>query len=147
MFVLWSFGQFIESYITVEFGLTGGRLIFLALYLLNIILANIPTSYKHRHNPSFSSIGASGAVSGMIFIYILLRPWSTLSLFFILPLPAIVVGVFYLIYSSWEARKERGRIDHLAHFAGAIAGMVMIILLRKEILIEFFHRLVNDFPL
>ncbi len=147
MFVLYSFGEFIEAYIIAEFGKPGGRLIFLALYLLNIVLANIPTSIRHRNNPSFSSIGASGAVSGIVFIFILLRPWSILYLFFIIPLPAIIVGIGYLIYSSWAANKEHGRLDHLAHFAGAIAGMLMIILLRKEILSDFFHKLVSEFPL
>lgn len=147
MFVLYSFGSFIESYIITEYGQPVGRLIFLGLYLLNIILANIPTFIRHRNNPTFSSIGASGAVSGIIFIFILLRPWSILRLFFIIPLPAIVVGIGYLIYSSWAANKEHDRIDHLAHFAGALAGMLMIILLKKEILLDFFHRLVSDFPL
>ncbi|MEP6647442.1 MAG: rhomboid family intramembrane serine protease [Saprospiraceae bacterium] len=146
MFVLYSFGEFIEGYIVSEFGKPGGGVIFLILYLLNIILANIPTYIRHKHNPGFSSIGASGAVSGIIFIFILLRPWSMLSLFFFIPVPAIIVGVGYLIYSSWAANKEQGRLDHSAHFAGAISGMMMIILLRKEIVIEFFHRLVSDFP-
>lgn len=142
MFVLYSFGEFIESYIVSEFGNAWGRVIFLVLYLLNIILANIPTAIRHKHNPSFSSIGASGAVSGIIFIFILLRPWATLQLFFIIPLPAIVVGVGYLIYSSWAANKGHGRLDHSAHFAGALAGMAMIILLRHEIVIDFFHQLI-----
>ncbi|MEO6131897.1 MAG: rhomboid family intramembrane serine protease [Saprospiraceae bacterium] len=146
MFVLYSFGEFIESYIVSEFGKPGGRVIFLVMYLLNIILANIPTYIRQRHNPSFSSIGASGAVSGIIFIFILLRPWSMLSLFFIIPVPAIIVGIGYLIYSSWAANREHGRLDHSAHFAGAISGMLMIILLRKEIIFDFFHRLVSDSP-
>ena len=147
MFVLYSFGELIENYIIAEFGKPGGRLIFLVMYLLNIILANIPTLIRHRHNPSFSSIGASGSVSGIIFIFILMQPWSILYLFFVIPIPAIILGIGYLIYSSWAANKEHGRIDHLAHFAGAIAGMVMIIILKKEILTEFFHKLVSDFPL
>jgi membrane associated rhomboid family serine protease len=148
MYVLYSFGSYIEKgYIIAEFGNTVGRIIFISLYLLNIILANIPTLIKNKNNPSFASIGASGAISGLIFISILLRPWDKIGLFFFIDIHAIFVGIIYLIYSSWEASKERGRIDHLAHFAGAIAGMVLIILLRKEILIEFFHKLVDDFPL
>lgn len=147
MFVLYSFGEFIESYVVSEFGPAQGRVIFLIMYLLNIILANIPTAFRHRDNPSFSSIGASGAVSGIVFIFILLRPWSILYLFFIIPVPAILAGVGYLIYSSWSANHGRGKLDHSAHFAGAIAGMAMIILLRKEIIIDFVHRLISDFPL
>ncbi len=146
MFVLYSFGEFIENYIASEFGSSEGRLIFLIVYLLNIILANIPTLLKHKDNPSFSSIGASGAVSGIVFIFILLRPWSMLYLFFLIPVPAIIFAVLYLIYSSWAANKGQGRLDHSAHFAGAISGMLMMIILRKEILAEFIHRLINDFP-
>src|SRR4030095_11553203 len=147
MFVLYSFGEFIESYIVTEFGKPWGRIIFLVMYMLNIVLANIPTFIRHKQNPSFSSIGASGAVSGIVFIFILLRPWSNLFFFIIIPLPAILFGIGYLIYSSWAANREHGRLDHLAHFAGAIAGMMMIIILKKEILADFFHKLVSEFPL
>ncbi len=147
MFVLYSFGEYIESFIISEFGSMQGRLIYLVLYLLNIILANIPTTIRHSHNPSFSSIGASGAVSGIIFIFILLQPWSILYLFFIVPVPAIIAGVGYLIYSSWAANQGHGRLDHSAHFAGAISGMLMIVLLKPEIITSFLYRLVHDFPL
>ena len=146
MFVLYSFGLFIESFIIREFGLVQGRIIFLGFYLLNIILANLPTAFRHKTNPAFSSIGASGAVSGIIFVFILLKPWAMLLLFFIIPVPAIIAGVGYLIYSSWAAKQGHGRLDHSAHFAGAIAGMMMIILLKKEILSDFFFRLVQEFP-
>jgi membrane associated rhomboid family serine protease len=147
MFVLYSFGGYIESYIVREFGNVPGRIIYLGLYLLNIVFANIPTAVRHKHNPGFSSIGASGAVSGIIFIFILLQPWSILYLFFIIPVPAIIAGIGYLIYSSWAANHGHGRLDHSAHFAGATAGMLMIILLRREIINDFFFKLVHDFPL
>ncbi len=147
MFVLYSFGEYIENYVISIFGNIQGRIIFLVMYMLNIIIANLPTTMRHQNNPSFSSIGASGAVSGMVFIFILLQPWAILNLFFIIPVPAIIAGIIYLIYSSWEARKERGRIDHSAHFAGALAGMLMIILLNREIINDFFTKLIADFPL
>jgi membrane associated rhomboid family serine protease len=146
MFVLYSFGQYIESYIASLFGPTWGKIIFVGLYLLNIIIANIPTTMRHKDDPSFSSIGASGAVSGMVFIFILLRPWEMLYLFFVIPVPAIIAGVGYLIYSSWAANREHGRIDHSAHFAGAIAGMAMMIMLNSQIAGDFVQRLIHDFP-
>lgn len=146
MFVLYSFGGYIENFIIHEFGVIQGRIIFTAFYLLNIILANIPTAIRQKFNSGFSSIGASGAVSGIIFVFILLKPWAMLLLFFIIPVPAIIAGIGYLIYSSWAAKKGHGRLDHSAHFAGAIAGMAMIILLKNEVLGHFFNRLVQDFP-
>ncbi len=147
MFVLYSFGEFIESFIIHEFGPGRGRIIFVLLYVLNIILANIPTAIQHREHPGFASIGASGAVSGIVFMFILLQPWSKLLLFFVIPVPAIIAGIAYLFYSSWAANKGHGRIDHSAHFAGAIAGMAMIILLKKEIITHFFNSLIRDFPI
>jgi membrane associated rhomboid family serine protease len=147
MFVLYSFGNYIETYIVSLFGDPMGKIIYVVLYLLNIILANIPTMIRHRHNPSFSSIGASGAVSGIIFIFILLNPWAILYLFFIIPVPAIIAGIGYLIYSSYYANKGHGRLDHSAHFAGAIAGMLMMFILDRQIAGDFLHRLVADFPL
>lgn len=147
MFVLYSFGEYIERFITHEFGAVPGKIIFLVLYLCNIILANIPTAIFKRKTPGFSSIGASGAVSGIIFIYILLQPWSMLLLFFIIPVPAIILGIGYLIYSSWAANKGHGRLDHAAHFAGAISGILMMIILKKDIIDIFIQRLIQDFPL
>lgn len=146
MYVLYSFGEYIESYILHEYGSTKGRIIFLVMYALNIILANIPTAFRHREHPGFSSIGASGAVSGIVFMFILLQPWATLTLFFIIPVPAVLVGIGYLIYSSWAANHGQGRLDHSAHFAGAIAGMLMIILLDHQIASDFIRRLIQDFP-
>jgi membrane associated rhomboid family serine protease len=147
MFVLYNFGEMIEAYVIHLFGAAKGRVIFLLLYLLNIVLANLPTAFRHRHDPGFSSIGASGAVSGMVFIFILLQPWAMLYFFFIIPVPAIIAGIGYLAYSSWAANHGHGRIDHSAHFAGAVAGMAMIILLDHRIVPEFLHRLVSGFPL
>lgn len=146
MFVLYSFGSTIESYITSIFPNPLGNIIFVVLYMLNVIIANIPTAIIHKDNPSFSSIGASGAVSGMVFIFILLNPWAILNLFFVIPIPAIIAGIGYLIYSSWAARKGHGRLDHMAHFAGAIGGILMITILNFDILSDFMQRLVSDFP-
>jgi len=134
MFVLYSFGIAVEDYIVASFGSVKGVLMYIGIYVMTIIFANIPTLIRHKNNPGFASIGASGAVSGILFIFILMQPWATLLLFFIIPVPAIIAGVGYLIYSSWAARQGRGRIDHSAHFAGALAGMILMILLKPDIL-------------
>lgn len=146
MFVLYNFGELIERYIVHLYGPSKGRILFLLMYLANIVVANLPTMIRHRHDPGFSSVGASGAVSGMVFIFILLQPWAMLYFFFILPVPAILAGIGYLAYSSWAANHGHGRIDHSAHFAGAIAGMAMMILLDHDIIPNFLHRLVADLP-
>lgn len=147
MFVLYSFGGYIESYLTHLFGEGAGKIIYVLAYLLNIILANLPTLFKHRNEPGFSSIGASGAVSGIIFMYILLNPWQLIMLFFIIPVPAVLAGIGYLVYSSFAAKNENGRIDHTAHFAGAISGMAILAALHPQVITDFGIKIIRDFPL
>lgn len=141
MFVLYQFGMAVEYYIIAHKGVEFGRAIFVLSYILMIVLANIPTYLKHRNNPSFASIGASGAVSGILFMYILMKPWSMLLLFFVIPCPAIVAGILYLVYSSWASKNSNDHIDHDAHFYGAVAGIVLMILLNPSIINEFIAKI------
>ncbi len=143
MFVFWSFGQYVEEAIIVVHQPTKGRTLFLLSYLVMIVIANIPTYLEHKNNPGFASIGASGAVSGILFMYILMKPWAMLGLFFIIPCPAIVAGILYLIYSSWAAKNQNDRIDHVAHFYGALSGMLILILLRPGTVSKFIDQLTN----
>lgn len=147
MFVLWSFGTFIESAFVEIFGSPMGRINFLALYLLSGIFADIPTYLKHKNNQSFSSVGASGATSGIMFAFALLLPWEMIYLFGIIPIPAILAAVLYLIYSSYASRQEAGsRIDHEAHFWGAVFGFIFTIILKPELFSRFLNELINGFP-
>lgn len=143
MFVLYQFGTAVENFIVVQKGAVMGRTLFTLSYILMVALANIPTYLKHKNNPGFASIGASGAVSGILFMFILLDPWRMLYLFFIVPCPAFVAGVLYLIYSSWASRKGHDRIDHDAHFYGAIWGLVFMILLYPGSIQLFISNLTN----
>ena len=123
-----------------------GRVIYLLLYIVMIVLADIPSFIKHKKNYGYSAIGASGAVSGVLFIFILLRPWSQLELYFFIPIPAIVFGILYLIYSSWASKNARDNIGHDAHFYGAVAGMVLSAILLPNILGEFIQQFVTGLP-
>jgi len=144
MYVLWQFGTYVENYYISQFGVPGGQVLYAMTYLTTLVMADIPTYYKHRDNPGFSSVGASGAVSGILFIYILLSPLSMLGLYFIIPVPAIIFGVLYLWYSSW-AQNQNDRIDHAAHFYGAIAGMLLAIVFNFNLVPEFFAQIVGYF--
>ena len=146
MFVLWSFGEYIEKVYVAFFGDMMGRVLYIAMYLATIVFADIPTFLKHRNNPGYRSLGASGAVSGIVFISILLSPWSLIYVYFI-PVPGIVAGVAYLIYSSWASKNSQDLIDHDAHFYGALFGMLFTIALKPALFSNFIDRLVNDFPL
>lgn len=146
MFVLHEFGKTVENYLIKNFGLIGGSILFVVSYVLIIIMSDIPTYYKHINNAYFSSVGASGGVSGIIFIYILLYPWNMLGLYMIIPVPAIIFGVLYLWYSTWASKNQNSNIDHEAHFYGAIAGVLIAVVTRPVIMIEFLDKLTNQFP-
>ncbi|MBK9012731.1 MAG: rhomboid family intramembrane serine protease [Saprospiraceae bacterium] len=144
MFVLWSFGTFIESVFVELFGATMGRINFAALYLLSGVFADIPTYIKHKNNQSFSSVGASGATSGIMFAFALLLPWEKIYLFGVLPIPAIVAAVLYLVYSSYSSRQEAGsRIDHEAHFWGAVFGFAFTVALKPSLFTSFLSQVVG----
>jgi len=146
VYVLLMFGNIVEEYFVEEFGTTFGRVLYLLMYLTCIIAANIPSYFKHKENPHYGAIGASGAVSGVIFISILFRPMSGIGIIFIpLYIPAFIFGILYLIYSSWASRNQDSRIGHDAHFYGALYGMVFIILLHPQIIPEFISKIAEAF--
>lgn len=151
MYVLYSFGSIVEYTFTKEsmYGPFLGRIVFIILYLLNVVAASIPTLLKHKDNYGFSSVGASGAVSGLVFIYIALFPYQGIGFIFLenISFPAILMGIGYLIYSSYAAKKANSRIDHVAHFYGALFGIAFLWITRPHTIREFFTTLINDFPL
>jgi len=147
MYVLYGFGNFVEQVFLAQYGEVFGRTIYLLLYLVMIVIADIPSFLKHKNNYNYSAIGASGAVSGVLFIFILLMPWSPLELYFFIPIPAIVFGVLYLFYSSWASKNARDNIGHDAHFYGAVSGMVLAAILLPFLLGNFVDRFINGFPL
>lgn len=141
MFVLWQFGEIVEFMYANWFGPALGMVFFLLMYLSCIVVANFFTYLKNRGNPSFSSIGASGAVSGVVFIYILIDPWQMLYLYGLIPIPGILAGVLFLWYSSWAGKKGGDMIDHDAHYYGAVYGVLFTLLLKPSLAIDFFYRL------
>ncbi len=149
MYVLYMFGGIVENaFEDVIYGKHVGKIVFLVMYLLNIVAASIPTYFKHKNNASFASVGASGAVSGLVFIYIVLMPYAPLQFLFLpfIDIPAILLGVGYLIYSSYAAKKAKTRIDHVAHFYGALFGIAFLWISKPEYISHFFNTLVNKFP-
>lgn len=129
-FVLWQFGFVVESIFVNKYGDALGKLIYLLVYLAILALTCAPSYFKHKNNPSYASIGASGAISGLLFIYIYFFPFNTLIVYFI-PMPALLMGVLYLGYSYWAARNTNDGVDHDAHFYGAVLGLIFALLLDK----------------
>jgi membrane associated rhomboid family serine protease len=141
MFVLWSFGRIVESYYIVLFPGKGMFFYFL-LYLGGIIFSTLPSYGKHKDNPGYSAVGASGAVSAVLFSSIIFQPLGSIVFIFLpFPIPAFVFGILYLVYSAYMARKGHDNIGHDAHFWGAVFGLVFTLVLRPELGKEFFRSL------
>ncbi len=147
MFVLYQFGSYVEGEFRQNlFGDTLGSVFYIGIYLLTIIIADIPTMMKHKDNPTFRSVGASGAVSGIMFIVMLLQPWSKIYLYGIIPIYNIFGGILYLAYSTYASKNSTDNIDHEAHYFGAITGMILLIALKPSIYMEFIHKVLHESP-
>ena len=142
MYVLFVFGEYVEKQFVIQYG-PSGQIYYVLCYMIIIVMANIPTFYKHKDNQSYRSIGASGATSGILFLYVLFNPWSTLLLFFIIPVPAILLALGYLYYSHWASKNQNDLIDHQAHFWGAVAGIVLGIILLPAAIPTFIEKILQ----
>ena len=142
MYVFYLFGTYVEQVYAAEFGVGKGRLLYFMLYFISLITATFVTFLRHRQNPTFASVGASGAVSGVVFSFIVFNPWSMLLLFFIIPIPAIIFAVLYVFYSFYASRKGlQPHYDHEGHLYGSLAGFLFTLLLKKDFIIEFIQRI------
>ena len=116
MITLFFFGPILEQAI--------GEVHFIILYFTGLIASSVPSLIKHKDNPSFATIGASGAVESVLFAFIIIYPFEKLYLMFIpIGIPAIIFGFLFIWYSIWASKKE-GKINHEAHIAGAAWGLI-----------------------
>ncbi len=138
MITLYFFGGATETLIEAKLGTFG----FYIFYLSAIIVAILPTYWKHRDDSRYRSLGASGAVSAVLFVFILLQPWSMILVFFI-PMPAIVYAVIYVAYTIYADRRGRDSINHSAHLWGGAFGVAAILVLEPNILGHFLRQLGN----
>ncbi|MEO7174607.1 MAG: rhomboid family intramembrane serine protease [Saprospiraceae bacterium] len=145
IYVLWSFGNMVESLFVQILGEMKGSVMFLLLFIGGMIFADLPTYAKHKDNPSYSSIGASGAVSSIVFALILFSPLSMFGIYGVIPVPAILFGVIYLVYSSWASKNQEDHVDHDAHFYGALFGILFTALFIPQILKNFVDQLLAIF--
>ena len=138
MFTLYFFGRAMELFFIEKIGKIG----FLLFYIAGIIVSEIPTYIKQRDNYSYRSLGASGAVTAVLFSFILLAPWQTLYVFF-LPLPAIVFAILYFSYTFYMDRSGCDNINHSAHLWGAVWGIGFTILMDPSVVPNFLEQLMH----
>lgn len=118
MLTLYFFAYIVIAYL--------GNINFLIIYLGSLILGNLLSYYFHKDEYHYSAVGASGAVSGILYSAILLQPDMSLYMFFIpIPIPAYIFGIGYLLYSIYGMRTRRDNIGHDAHFGGAMGGYII----------------------
>ena len=143
------FGVFAEQAITsggpLGFGPTLGPVVYLGLYLVTIVVANLGTFISQADNPGYGAIGASGAVSGATTLFAVFLPWEFIYLYGILPIPAIVAAVGFVLYSQYASKRNNDGIDHSAHLYGALAMPIIYALFRPR-LVGHFAEAVTQLP-
>jgi membrane associated rhomboid family serine protease len=144
MFVLYSFGSAVENIFgsLKESGIIhSATLNFGILYFGGIVIASLTTLKKYKDNFYYQSVGASGAVSAIVFTFIFFDPFSKLLFMFIIPIPAIVFGIAYLAYSYYMSKREGDYINHDAHFVGSVFGLIYPLLINPKLIVIFLGKL------
>ncbi len=138
MITLYFFGGLVEQWFLARTGPLG----FILFYLSAVVMAILPTYGQHRHDAHYRSLGASGAVSAVLFGFILLRPWTPIYIFFIpIGIPAIVYSVMYIGYSIWMDRRGTDNVNHSAHLWGAAYGVAVMLVIDPATLEGFLQQL------
>lgn len=135
MLTLFFFGPSLEA---MDNAAHGNRAAFLFIYAFSLVVGNLYPLIKFRRNPAYHALGASGALSGLVFAYCLMNPGGSIYLYGAIKLPVIVYGVLFVGYSIYAMRKANDNVGHEAHLAGAFAGLVATFIAAPD-LIPFLH--------
>jgi membrane associated rhomboid family serine protease len=146
MLVLFFFGPHVEKYLKAILGpdmQQMAMLIFMLFYFASIIVASLTSLYRHKDDVWYNAVGASGAVSAVIFFFIFFNPWELIYFYGIVPVPGIIMGVLYLIYSHYMSRREADNVNHDAHLTGAIFGFVFPLFIDYRLIHYFIDQLLS----
>ena len=138
MVTLFFFGRAIENFYRPYVGGLG----FVLFYLAALVVSMLPSYLKHKDDANYLSLGASGAVSAVLFAYILFAPWNLIFVFFI-PVPAIIYAVLYTAYSVYSAKRGQDNINHSAHLWGAAFGVLATIAIEPALMQRFLNKLLH----
>lgn len=138
MITLFFFGPFVEHFL--------GTLGFLIVYFGAMIVGSLVAFYRRRTQPRYRAIGASGAISGILFSFVLMQPLQPIYIFLLpIGIPAALFAVGYVLVSAFGMKRGGGRIGHEAHLGGAVAGLVLTVALDPGILPHFLQQLRSAF--
>lgn len=143
MITLYFFGPLLERFFTSRYGEVQGGICFFAFYLLALVVSSLPSLVKYRDQPNYNAVGASGAVSAVLFFFVLLAPWENLYLYFAIPIPAIVFGALYIGFSYYMAKRNMDNIGHDAHLFGALFGFFVPIIIDPNLAVYFIDQLLS----
>ncbi len=144
MLVLYSFGIGVEQVFNSleEQGIIfSGPFFLILLYILSIALSALSTVARYRNEERYSAVGASGAVSAVVFTYIFFAPLQKIYFYMVLPIPGFIFGILYLIYSSYMGRRNKDNTNHAAHFWGAVVGFLFPLILEPRLFMVFLEQL------
>ena len=142
MFTLYFFGRNIEI-IFKNYGL-GGNAAYLALYIGGLVIADLPSYFKHRDDPNYRSLGASGAVSAVVFATIVFSPWSSIYLYGAFKISAALYAILFIVYCVYMGKQNRDNINHDAHLWGALFGMIFTLGLISVLQPSLFGQVLNE---
>jgi membrane associated rhomboid family serine protease len=138
MITLYFFGRTMEGVYDQLIGPFG----FILFYLGALVFSILPTYAEHRNDSRYRSLGASGAVSAVLFAFILLAPWATIYII-VIPVPAIVYGVAYVLWEMYKQKRGSDNVNHSAHLWGAAYGVAVTLVLSPSLFGQFVSRLMN----
>ncbi len=142
MLTLYFFGTVGEQYFGAAFGGSAGIVLYIVLYVSSIAVSTVGDLIKFKDSPGYNAVGASGAVSAVLFASILFEPKMGIYIYLIpIPVPGYIFAPLYLLYCWYMARRNMDNIGHTAHFWGAIYGLVFPLICRPDIFNHFLAQL------
>ena len=140
MLTFFFFGPVVEQILAAIHGEILGGVIYVLFYLISIVFSDLSSVVRFGDAPGYNSLGASGAVSAVLFFSILFDPLRDLLLYFVLPIPGFILGALYLVYSYFQGKRMADNINHNAHLYGAIAGIVFAIATYPKVVVSFIEQ-------
>lgn len=144
MTTLYFFGPVVLRAYESSYGETTGSVLYIGLYFVSMIIAGIPTVREHKDDHHYTSLGASGAIAGVLLASVILSPFSTILLMVIIPMPALAFAALFLAYSLFRTYNPgQDGINHSAHLYGALVGMVFLLVTLPGSAMSFVETLQN----